>query len=139
MQNKERSIFFELYCLVVSLQLLLIFSFNKKLVFSFFLSMRIVQMGTTWVEHRVFALSMQMYGNVKQYVMNMLGVAMMVEIAEKYKLGLLPNNHWKRYFLKCNIAVSIILYFLFISILCLLPFAFISMGIILTSFFQAIP
>jgi hypothetical protein len=39
----------------------------------------VVKMGSTWVEHRVFALSMQVYGNVHNYVMNMLGKAVMVE------------------------------------------------------------
>ena len=55
-------------------------------------------MGSTWVEHRVFALSMQVYGRVNKYVMNMLGKAVMVEDIERKKLGILPQGHWKIHF-----------------------------------------
>uniref|UniRef100_A0ACD6ANP4 Uncharacterized protein n=1 Tax=Avena sativa TaxID=4498 RepID=A0ACD6ANP4_AVESA len=47
---------------------------------------------------------MQVYGNINKYVMNMLGKAVMVEVAEKKNLGLLPTGHWKRYYYEFDIA-----------------------------------
>uniref|UniRef100_A0ACD5YV00 Uncharacterized protein n=2 Tax=Avena sativa TaxID=4498 RepID=A0ACD5YV00_AVESA len=73
-------------------------------------SINVVRMGTTWAEHRVFALSMQVYGNINKYVMNMLGKAVMVEDAEKKNLGLLPTGHWKRYYYEFDIAVHLPLF-----------------------------
>jgi hypothetical protein len=67
----------------------------------------VVKMGSTWVEHRVFALSMQVYGTVHNYVINMLGKAVMVEDVEKSSLSLLPKEHWKRFFIPCEKAVSV--------------------------------
>jgi hypothetical protein len=67
----------------------------------------VVKMGSTWVEYRVFALSMQVYGSVHNYVMNMLGKAVMVEDVEKRSLSLLPKEHWKRFFIPCEQSVSI--------------------------------
>uniref|UniRef100_A0A453NVY6 Uncharacterized protein n=1 Tax=Aegilops tauschii subsp. strangulata TaxID=200361 RepID=A0A453NVY6_AEGTS len=69
-------------------------------------SPRIVQMGSTWVEHRVFGLSMQVYGRVNKYVINMLGKAVMAEQTEKDRLNLLPRSYWSRYYVECDIAVS---------------------------------
>jgi hypothetical protein len=63
-------------------------------------------MGSTWAEHRVFALSMQVYGNVNKYVINMLGKAVIVEDTEKRSLKLLPEDHWKRYFIPFDESVS---------------------------------
>jgi hypothetical protein len=74
-------------------------------------------MGSTWVEHRVFALSMQVYGSVHNYVMNMLGKAVMVEDVEKYSLSLLPKEDWKRFFIPCEQAVSV-LHIFFMLYLC---------------------
>ncbi|KAM0885336.1 hypothetical protein ACQ4PT_030417 [Festuca glaucescens] len=65
-------------------------------------TINIVRMGSTWAEHRVFALSMQVYGNVNKYVINMLGKAVIVEDTEKRTLNLLPEGHWKRYFIPCD-------------------------------------
>ncbi|KAK1682534.1 hypothetical protein QYE76_043382 [Lolium multiflorum] len=65
-------------------------------------TVNIVRMGSTWAEHRVFALSMQVYGNVNKYVINMLGKAVIVEDTEKRNLNLLPEDHWKRYFIPCD-------------------------------------
>ncbi|KAM0895244.1 hypothetical protein ACQ4PT_023966 [Festuca glaucescens] len=65
-------------------------------------TINIVRMGSTWAEHRVFALSMQVYGNVNKYVINMLGKAVIVEDTEKCTLNLLPEGHWKRYFIPCD-------------------------------------
>ncbi|XP_073357450.1 uncharacterized protein [Aegilops tauschii subsp. strangulata] len=67
-------------------------------------SPRIVQMGSTWVEHRVFGLSMQVYGRVNKYVINMLGKAVMAEQTEKDRLNLLPRSYWSRYYVECDIA-----------------------------------
>jgi hypothetical protein len=64
-------------------------------------------MGTSWVEHRVFALSMQVYGNINPYVIDMLGTAVMVEDIERAKLDILPELHWKRFFFQLDIAVSL--------------------------------
>ncbi|XP_044341292.1 uncharacterized protein [Triticum aestivum] len=68
-------------------------------------SPRIVQMGSTWVEHRVFGLSMQVYGRVNKYVINMLGKAVMAEQTEKDRLNLLPRSYWSRYYVECDTAV----------------------------------
>ena len=68
--------------------------------------MHVVAMGTTWAEHRVFALSMNVYGRVNKYVINMLGKAVIVEDIERKKLGTLREGHWKRFFFECQIAVS---------------------------------
>ena len=63
-------------------------------------------MGSTWVEHRVFGLSMQVYGRVNKYVINMLGKAVMAEQTEKDRLNLLPRSYWSRYYVECDTAVS---------------------------------
>ncbi|KAM0910743.1 hypothetical protein ACQ4PT_013939 [Festuca glaucescens] len=65
-------------------------------------TINIVRMGSTWAEHRVFALSMQVYGNVNKYVINMLGKVVIVEDTEKRTVNLLPEGHWKRYFIPCD-------------------------------------
>ncbi|XP_037470824.1 uncharacterized protein LOC119344525, partial [Triticum dicoccoides] len=67
-------------------------------------SPRIVQMGSTWVEHRVFGLSMQVYGRVNKYVINMLGKAVMAEQTEKDRLNLLQRSYWSRYYVECDTA-----------------------------------
>ncbi|XP_037470177.1 uncharacterized protein LOC119343114 isoform X2 [Triticum dicoccoides] len=61
-------------------------------------------MGSTWVEHRVFGLSMQVYGRVNKYVINMLGKAVMAEQTEKDRLNLLPRSYWSRYYVECDTA-----------------------------------
>ena len=69
-------------------------------------STQVVVMGTTWVEHKVLALSMQVYGKVHKYVINMLGKAVIVEDVERKKFGTLRKGYWKRYFFECQISVS---------------------------------
>ena len=54
----------------------------------------------------VLGLSMQVYGRVNKYVINMLGKAVMAEQTEKDRLNLLPRSYWSRYYVECDIAVS---------------------------------
>jgi hypothetical protein len=79
--------------------------------------MRIVEMGTTWAEHRVFALSMMVYGKVINYVIDMLGKAVIVEQTEKERFGLLQPGYWSKYFMRCDIAVSTKTYMLHCTVL----------------------
>jgi hypothetical protein len=80
-------------------------------------------MGSTWVEHRVFSLSMQVYGTVHNYVINMLGKAIMVEDVEKSSLSLLPKEPWKRFFIPCEQAVSVYTYLYYFYVLFLFTHA----------------
>jgi len=61
-------------------------------------------MGTTWVEHRVFALSMMVYGNVIKYVINIMGKAVIAELVEKKRFDLLPSGYWPKYYMECDTA-----------------------------------
>ena len=69
-------------------------------------SINVVRLGSKWAEHRVFALSMMVYGTINPYVMDVLGKCVVVEDAEKEKLNLLPARHWKRFYFDCKTAVS---------------------------------
>ncbi|CAM0953955.1 unnamed protein product [Alopecurus aequalis] len=67
-------------------------------------TLQVVRMGTSWVEHRVFGLSMQVYGKVHSYVVDMLGKSVMVEDVEKNKLDLLKEGQWKRFYIECKVV-----------------------------------
>ena len=72
----------------------------------FICSAQVVSIGSTWAEHRVFGLSMMVYGKVSPYVMNMLGKAVMAEDSEREKFNLLKHGHWKRFYIEVDVAVS---------------------------------
>uniref|UniRef100_A0A0A8ZVT8 Ubiquitin-like protease family profile domain-containing protein n=1 Tax=Arundo donax TaxID=35708 RepID=A0A0A8ZVT8_ARUDO len=68
-------------------------------------SPRVVQFNTTkWVDHRTFALSMQVYGSISPHVMNIMGVTVMVDQFWKHKRGLLKPEAWGRHIIRCDIA-----------------------------------
>ena len=69
-------------------------------------SVHVVSIGSTWAEHRVFGLSMMVYGKVNPYVMNTLGKAVMAEDLERKKFNLLKDGHWRRFYVDFNVAVS---------------------------------